>query len=71
MFASSVSAYEGIGASLGTTKDGLFVVQVFPGSPAAKAGVRPGDRIVAIDGRSPKDLGSTEAAAAMRGKSQL
>ena len=32
------------------------VVAVAPGSPAARAGVLPGDEVLAIDGRSPRDV---------------
>ena len=32
------------------------VVTVAPGSPAAEAGLQPGDEIVSIDGRSPRDV---------------
>src|SRR3954447_18031446 len=32
------------------------IVAVAPGSPAARAGLLPGDEVVAIDGRSPRDV---------------
>lgn len=31
-------------------KPGLNIQYVIPGSPAVKAGVRPGDRLIAVDG---------------------
>lgn len=34
----------------------MKVGEVFPGSPADRAGLRPGDRIVAIDGQNLKNL---------------
>jgi len=43
--------YQGIGAYVDTTKDYLTVVSPIAGSPAEKAGLQPGDQIIAIDGQ--------------------
>jgi carboxyl-terminal processing protease len=43
-------AYEGIGAWVDISKDYLTIISPFPDSPAEKAGLRPGDQIIAIDG---------------------
>ena len=42
--------YEGIGAYVDTTGDFLTVISPIKGSPAEAAGLRPGDKIIAIDG---------------------
>ena len=42
--------YTGIGTAVDTRGGRLTVTQVFPGSPAALADIRPGETIVAIDG---------------------
>lgn len=42
--------YEGIGAWVDVTKDYLTIIAPIPGSPAAKAGLKPGDQIIAVDG---------------------
>jgi carboxyl-terminal processing protease len=46
----TISGYEGIGAELDTTGDLIRIVSTFPGSPAAEAGLKPGDQIVKING---------------------
>ena len=43
-------SYEGIGAYVDTGGDYLTVTSPIPGSPAEKAGLKPGDQIIAIDG---------------------
>ncbi len=42
--------YEGIGAWVDVTADYLTIISPIPGSPAEKAGLRPGDKIIAVDG---------------------
>jgi len=48
------SGYTGIGATIGNyQRNGVtdtYILATFPGSPAAKAGLRFGDRVVSIDG---------------------
>jgi len=43
-------SYEGIGAYVDTGGDFLSITSPIPGSPAEKAGLKPGDKIIAIDG---------------------
>ena len=42
--------YEGIGAYVDTTTEYLTITSPIPGSPAERAGLMPGDQVVAIDG---------------------
>jgi carboxyl-terminal processing protease len=42
--------YEGIGAWVDTTADYLTIISPIPGSPADRAGLEPGDKIIALDG---------------------
>ncbi len=42
--------YEGIGAWVDITQDYLTIISPMPDSPAEKAGLKPGDQVIAIDG---------------------
>ena len=42
--------YEGIGAWVDTSGDYLTIVTPMKGSPAEKAGLKPGDKVIAVDG---------------------
>jgi len=42
--------YEGIGAWVDTTADYLTIISPISGSPAERVGLKPGDKIIAIDG---------------------
>jgi carboxyl-terminal processing protease len=57
--------YEGIGARL--RRPSTVVLEVFEGSPAAKAGLKSGDKIVAVDGQSVVDATSDAAISRIRG----
>jgi carboxyl-terminal processing protease len=44
--------YVGVGVEWQPDKDTARIVRVFPEGPAAKAGVRPADQVVAVDGKA-------------------
>lgn len=60
--------FTGIGAELGMQDDQLVVVAPLSGSPAQKAGVRAGDKIVKISGKDAKGLTVEEAVTKIRGE---
>ncbi|MFQ8761671.1 MAG: PDZ domain-containing protein [Intestinimonas sp.] len=55
----------GIGVMVESTADGLKVTSVAPDSPASQAGLKIGDLIVAADGVTVEEAGSTEALATL------
>jgi carboxyl-terminal processing protease len=60
--------FSGIGAELGMNEEGeLIIVSPIEGFPAAKAGLRPQDAIVGIDGESAIGLSILEAVNKIRG----
>lgn len=61
-------SFEGIGATLKqTTGGGIQIVRTFPGTPAEKGGVLPGDIIESVNGTTTLGLNTTEVAALVRG----
>lgn len=61
-------AFSGIGAELGKNEDkNLIIVSPIEGFPASKAGLRPQDVIVSIDGQSAANLTIDEAVGRIRG----
>jgi carboxyl-terminal processing protease len=59
--------FSGVGLSVVPVKAGLQAVQVFHGSPAAKAGIVAGDVIVSVDGDSIAGQSSSEATNRIKG----
>jgi carboxyl-terminal processing protease len=59
--------FSGIGLSVVPVKRGLRAARVFPHSPAAGAGIQPGDTVVSVDGDSIAGESSTAATAKIKG----
>jgi carboxyl-terminal processing protease len=59
--------YGGIGLEIIDRDDYVTVVGPIPGTPGARAGIRPGDRIVEVDGRDARGWSSQEAVQVLRG----
>lgn len=59
--------FEGIGAEIGLKNDVITVVAPLAGLPAEKAGIKSGDKIIAIDGVSTSGLSADGAVMKIRG----
>lgn len=59
--------FTGIGAELSKDKNLIVIVSPISGFPAEKAGLKPKDAIIEIDGESAYDLSITEAVSKIRG----
>lgn len=55
--------YDGIGAWVDTTTEYLTIVSAMPDSPAEKAGLKPGDQIIAVDG---EDMAGVDGSLVLR-----
>ncbi len=69
MFDSEVRGnFEGVGMEIGIEKGVLTVISPIKGTPAYNAGIKTGDKILKIDGKSTEDLPVDEAVRLIRGE---
>ena len=61
-------SFEGIGVEIGIKKEQLTVIAPLKNTPGEKAGLKPGDQIVKIDGKSTFDISIEGAISQIRGK---
>src|SRR5918992_5758470 len=61
-------SFGGLGIEIALRDDVLTVVAPIEGTPAHRAGLQPGDRIVKIDGLATKDMQLADAVKRMRGR---
>jgi carboxyl-terminal processing protease len=61
------SRFYGIGVTIVQHRDGVYVQSTVEGAPAAKLGVRYGDRIVEVDGKDARDWSSEQVSKNVRG----
>jgi carboxyl-terminal processing protease len=59
--------FTGIGVAVGPERRGLLIAHVFDSSPAARAGLKVGDLIVAVNGRKLEGLSPEAATALIKG----
>jgi len=60
--------YGGVGMEIGSRDGWITVISPLPGTPAERAGLMAGDRILKIDGKSTHDLAEDEAVKILRGQ---
>jgi carboxyl-terminal processing protease len=60
--------FVGLGIELKTEPAGLLIVNTISTGPAALGGIKPGDRIVAVDGKSPAQVSPDTLADMLRGE---
>src|SRR5438105_10642909 len=61
------SSFYGIGVQIQRHDDGVYIQSVVDGTPAARAGLRDGDRILEVDGKEARDWSSEEVSRNVRG----
>lgn len=61
-------SFDGIGAEVGLKKEQLTVIAPLKGTPGEKAGLKAGDMIISIDGKSTTDMSVEAAVSLIRGK---
>jgi carboxyl-terminal processing protease len=59
--------FEGVGVELAVRDGALVVIAPLAGSPAERGGLRPGDRVVEIDGAPTRDMAAVEASRRLKG----
>ncbi|HPR02975.1 MAG TPA: S41 family peptidase [Deltaproteobacteria bacterium] len=64
---STTGSFGGLGIELGLRDSQLTVITPIEGTPAFKAGIRPGDRILKIDSTATTDMSLEEAVKLLRG----
>ncbi|REJ78884.1 MAG: S41 family peptidase [Acidobacteria bacterium] len=67
LYEEQASEFYGIGVSILQYRDGVYVQSVIPGTPADKAGLRFGDRIVEVEGKDATEWSSYEVSQNVRG----
>jgi carboxyl-terminal processing protease len=65
---STQGKYEGLGMQIDSRDNRIIIITPIEGTPAYRKGLRAGDVIYAIDGRSTEGMNSSEASSLMRGK---
>ena len=60
--------YYGVGMTVGPRNNKVIVIAPFVGTPAYRAGIRPGDIIAAIDGKPTDNMSTSDVADLLKGR---
>jgi len=59
--------YYGVGMTVGPRNNKVIVIAPFVGTPAYRAGIHPGDVIIAVDGKSTENMSTSDVADLLKG----
>src|SRR5579862_1241687 len=59
--------YYGVGMTVGPRNNKVIVIAPFAGTPAYRAGIRPGDIIIAVDGKNTDNMSTSDVADLLKG----
>jgi len=59
--------YYGVGMQVGPRNNKVIVIAPFSGAPAYRAGIRPGDIIIAVDGKATDNMSTADVADLLKG----
>ena len=59
--------YYGVGMQVGPRNNKVIVIAPFAGAPAYRAGIRPGDVIIAVDGKQTDNMSTSDVAELLKG----
>src|ERR1700740_789729 len=59
--------YYGVGMTVGPRNNKVIVIAPFAGTPAYRAGIHPGDIIIAVDGKATDNMNTSEVADLLKG----
>ncbi len=59
--------YYGVGMQVGPRNNRVIVIAPFAGAPAYRAGIRPGDIIIAVDGKQTDNMSTSDVADLLKG----
>src|SRR5207248_3617259 len=59
--------YSGVGMQVGPRNNKVIVIAPFVGTPAYRAGIRPGDIIIAVDGKPTDNMNTSDVAELLKG----